>query len=490
MSSIQLNDPPVSNGRKLSFSVAGAVAQTRERFEMVATSIERIADLAAVMAAVLLAYFAYEQLEIGRRQHYSLPVVFGTAFVFGVVFVFMLDREGTYAKASSLLRIRETERILRVSATAFGLVFLVTFFLGRLFSRWAVLFALMSVPTILAFEKELFFLLMRQLHSRGYGVQNVLVYGAGFTGRRVFSSLVRSPKLGMKPIAIVDDQEQLAGQQVHEYAYRRQHSVPVIAGPLTRGMIREYGASLIIVGIPSLPMSRLQQIGAEAFAAKASVAFVPQLSYASDTLTEYEDIDGMLIASLIPEIAKPWYDTCKRVFDLVAVLLLMVPTAIVGTVVACLICLDSPGPVLFHQMRVGRNGIQFKLYKFRSMHATAPKYDFHPRGADDPRVTRVGRWLRRTSLDELPQLVNVMKGDMSLVGPRPEMPFVVEQYNAVHLQRLAVKPGITGLWQLSADRAFFIHENIQYDLYYIRHRNFFMDWAILLHTAVFAMKGM
>jgi lipopolysaccharide/colanic/teichoic acid biosynthesis glycosyltransferase len=123
------------------------------------------------------------------------------------------------------------------------------------------------------------------------------------------------------------------------------------------------------------------------------------------------------------------------------------------------------------------------------MYLEAPKYGFHPKNSDDPRVTRVGRWLRRTSLDELPQLINVLKGDMSLVGPRPEMPFIVERYNANHRQRLQVIPGLTGLWQLSADRAFLIHENIQYDLYYIRHRNFFMDLAILLHTAVFAMKG-
>jgi len=123
------------------------------------------------------------------------------------------------------------------------------------------------------------------------------------------------------------------------------------------------------------------------------------------------------------------------------------------------------------------------------MRVETPTYALHPTGTDDPRVTRIGRWLRRSSLDELPQLINVLKGEMSLVGPRPEMPFIVERYNDLHRQRLQVIPGLTGLWQLSADRSFQIHENIQYDLYYIRHRSFFMDLAILLHTAVFAMKG-
>ena len=157
--------------------------------------------------------------------------------------------------------------------------------------------------------------------------------------------------------------------------------------------------------------------------------------------------------------------------------------------IALLIKLDSPGPVLFSQRRVGKDGKLFTLYKFRSMRVDAPKYEVSPTEPHDPRITRVGRLLRRTSLDELAQLINVVIGDMSLVGPRPEMPFIVEQYTAAHRQRLRVKPAITGIWQLSADRAFQIHDNIQYDLYYIQHRSFFMDFAILLHTVIFAMRG-
>ena len=104
-------------------------------------------------------------------------------------------------------------------------------------------------------------------------------------------------------------------------------------------------------------------------------------------------------------------------------------------------------------------------------------------------LRRIGRLLRRTCIDELPQLLNVFKGEMSLVGPRPEMPFIVDQYEAIHRQRLTVKPGITGLWQLSADRRSLIHENISYDLYYVRGRNLLMDVAILMHTVVFAFRG-
>jgi lipopolysaccharide/colanic/teichoic acid biosynthesis glycosyltransferase len=107
----------------------------------------------------------------------------------------------------------------------------------------------------------------------------------------------------------------------------------------------------------------------------------------------------------------------------------------------------------------------------------------------DPRLTKVGRILRRLSLDELPQFVNVVLGDMSLVGPRPEMPFIAQNYNSAERKRLNVMPGITGLWQLSGDRAFPIHESLDYDLYYIRHRGMFMDLAILIHTVAFAMRA-
>jgi lipopolysaccharide/colanic/teichoic acid biosynthesis glycosyltransferase len=244
-----------------------------------------------------------------------------------------------------------------------------------------------------------------------------------------------------------------------------------------------------VVGIPSLSRQRLQEVAAEAFVAGADLAFVPQLSSGLGKSTSYVDIDGVLIASLGPQTPKRLYEITKRIFDYCVAFVLIVLSAPLWAILACYICWDSDGPVFFRQTRVGRDGKPFELYKFRSMHVTAPRYDFHPTAGDDPRVTHAGRFLRRTSLDEVPQLINVLKGDMSLVGPRPEMPFIVERYNSQHRQRLEVIPGLTGLWQLSADRSFLIHENIQYDLYYIRDRNFFMDLAILLHTAVFAMKG-
>lgn len=463
--------------------------RARVHFARAMSVLERVADLLAVMTAVLLADTTYKVLEVGRRLHYSAPAVLVASVVFAIATVIMLEHDGAYEQGNSLLRIRETERILRVCTKTFAIAFSASFFLWSPFSRWVVFLTAIFFPLLLITEKQMFFAFLRYLHSRGYGMQNVLVYGAGLTGRRVFSALASSPKVGLNPVAVVDDNRELAGQEIFQYGYKRERSVRVIGGPISSDLIRAWQASLIVVGIPSLSNQRLNEIAASAFTCGANVAFVPQMSFDAQTFTEYVDLDGVLIASLEHSPRRLVYEKTKRLFDLTVSLIVLTLTLPVWAVLALLICSDSNGPAFFAQLRVGKDGRTFRMYKFRTMHTEAPKFGFHPTDQKDPRVTRVGRWLRRTSLDELPQLINVLKGDMSLVGPRPEMPFIVECYNANHWQRLSVVPGLTGLWQLSADRAFLIHENIQYDLYYIRHRCFFMDLAIVLHTVLFAMKG-
>ncbi len=204
---------------------------------------------------------------------------------------------------------------------------------------------------------------------------------------------------------------------------------------------------------------------------------------------EYSEIDGMMMASVTTEQERNVSDFAKRAMDILlacfALLILALPCALA----ALLIRLTSPGPAIFRQLRVGRGGRLFYLYKFRSMLVDSPAYAFSPKTGFDSRITPVGRFLRRTCIDELPQIWNVLRGEMSFVGPRPEMPFIVDQYTPLERKRLSVTPGITGLWQLSGDRGCLIHENLEYDLYYLRNRNLFMDVAVLLHTFVFAARG-
>lgn len=159
-------------------------------------------------------------------------------------------------------------------------------------------------------------------------------------------------------------------------------------------------------------------------------------------------------------------------------------------IVALLIKMDSKGPAIFKQPRIGKDGREFYIYKFRTMYITAPREGKSPERPDDVRITRVGRFLRKTSIDELPQLFNILKGDMSLVGPRPEQKSIVEKYYGYYeRQRFLVKPGITGLWQLSMDRTKPIHENLQYDYEYIRGISFWLDLKIICKTVLVLIRS-
>ncbi len=179
----------------------------------------------------------------------------------------------------------------------------------------------------------------------------------------------------------------------------------------------------------------------------------------------------------------------SRLLDIVGAITLTVVTLPLTLAAAIAIVLDSPGSPLFTQMRVGRDGQPFRLWKLRSMRRDAAPYARSP-GDADPAVTRVGRLLRATGLDELPQLVNVLRGDMSLVGPRPEMPFITEGYTALERERLAVRPGLTGVWQLHGDRSRAMHEQVSLDLYYIAFRTLRLDLQLLAATVHYAGQGL
>jgi exopolysaccharide biosynthesis polyprenyl glycosylphosphotransferase len=460
-----------------------------ERFEQALTVFEVAADMIAVVFAVLGGYGIYHWLQIGRRVHYAAGSLFLIASAVAVLFVLLLDRDGGYRPCNGLMRIKETERALRVSAQTFLLILPATFVSQHSFSRWAFAFAFVLVPILLITEKQLLFMAVRMLHSRGYGAQRVIIYGAGNTGRRILSALVRSPKLGLNPVCFVDDDPAMEGKQVFTLGYRRVSPVDVVPGPLTRELIEKLRCTFLVIATSTLTREQHAAVAKVADEMSVRLAFVPNQSLPAEYWTESADIDGLLL-SIVGRPKNKWiYNTAKRVFDFWASFLLILALSPSWLLIALLVRLDSKGPVLFRQQRVGKSGKLFGMFKFRSMYVDAPTYGFSPTDAEDPRITKIGRLLRKTSLDELPQLINVLRGDMSLVGPRPEMPFIVEKYTPFQRQRLHVTPGITGLWQLSADRAFLIHENMQYDLYYIRNRNFFMDIAILLHTILFAMRG-
>jgi exopolysaccharide biosynthesis polyprenyl glycosylphosphotransferase len=466
-----------------------AAKSTATHFRRGILACEILADLLTITCAIRFGYAIYGTLNFGKHIHFSLSVIWAAGAIFSTVLVLMLDRVGAYRRGNSLLRVRETEQILRVSAEALLTVLTVSFFAQILVPRLLPVFCLSFVLLFLLIQKSLLYLIVHALHSRGYGNERVLIYGAGCTGRRVFSVLRASPKLGLPPVAVVDDDLDKVGSALFEMAYERRSSAHIIQGPVTRELLANRGIDLVIIAIPTIDREKFVATVEECLAANVRVSFVPSHLMSFDAWLDYRDIDGILLASFGKPAIRLSYEVAKRVFDVAASLLSIVLASPLFFFLAFLVKIDSKGPVFFRQERIGCDGRPFLMYKFRTMRTSASAYDYSPRESSDPRITRIGRFLRKTSLDELPQLFNVLQGQMSLVGPRPEMPFIVKEYTQRQRQRLGVKPGLTGLWQLSGDRAFLIHENIEYDLYYIRNRNFFMDLAVILHTLIFAMRG-
>ncbi len=186
---------------------------------------------------------------------------------------------------------------------------------------------------------------------------------------------------------------------------------------------------------------------------------------------------------------KPFEQALKRAMDITmsgGMLLFSLPFF---PIICLAIRLSSPGPVIFRHRRIGKDGKPFIMYKFRTMYRDVNEYEEAPIEKNDPRVLPIGRWLRRTSLDELPQLWNVLKGEMSMVGPRPEMSFIVESYEPWQRRRLSVLPGITGLWQISGRKDLPLHANLEYDFYYIQNQSILLDVIILLKTIPVVLFG-
>ena len=317
----------------------------------------------------------------------------------------------------------------------------------------------------------------------------MLIYGATEASKAIYSALRRSPKLGLNPVAIIDDGSGVEGSHIHESSYRHTDPMVSVTAVVHADLIKSLRADVVIVASRPGTRELTQTLVDETERAGATIVFAGEHLAPQAAPMDYIELDGQFLYGLQKIGLRHGPVIVSRAIDVLVAGLLVVLTAPVLLLICVLVHLDSKGPVLFRQRRIGKDGVSFMIYKFRSMHVASCGDLASPSLSGDPRITRVGRWLRKTSLDELPQLFNILRGEMALVGPRPEMAFIVAQYTEQQKLRLSVKPGLTGLWQMSADRSRPIHENLEYDFYYLRNRTVSMDIAILFHTLVFAMRG-
>lgn len=409
---------------------------------------------------------------------------------YGIAFVILARAHQLYTQRDTLLQVAETARILSVSFYSLILLSVGTYLTKSTMPRLLLIYFGAFTAVLLVLQKHTTSRFIRRT-ALVSDQRRVLICGTSREARRLFSYLLHTPSSGRIPIGFLDETGCDNRRIIYSHDYILREHAPVISEPLSEYLFRSLDVQEIFV-TPTISQSRMNEILALAVDAGVSVSLVGACHpYFAEHCTSVQMFDGLMLTTFDTEGEPPLaYLFCKRAIDFLVSCLLLVLTLPVWLAVAVLVKATSKGPVFFRQERIGQSGKPFVMLKFRSMYADTPRYARSPERSDDTRITPAGRFLRRTSLDELPQFLNVLAGDMSLVGPRPEMPYVTEKYTPLERRRLSVPQGLTGFWQLSGDRRFRIHEAIEYDLYYIENRGTFLDLAILLHTLAFAMKGL
>ena len=446
-------------------------------------------DFLTISVSIMTAYKIYRLLEIGLHVYYEKRQFAVVSLFAAFVTVLLMQGFGVYRKESSLLNTEEIKNVIKASTTSF-LLFSVVLVFGKYSpSRYVLVFSFMIGTVLLVVEKTLLYHLHASLWvGNGYN-RRIFIYGAGELGQTLYRVIINSPKMGIVPVGFIDDDVGKIGWSCHASGFKRSTCLAILGSYEDIDKLATYHeVTEVFVTIPDIDQERLERIISELKSRGMKVSFVPNLYRMFVHRIRVTQVGGIPLVSEYENFL-PGYCIWKRWIDLALTAPLLLTALPLMAVIAAAIRVDSDGPIFFRHERVGKDGRLFQIFKFRTMYSNADPYEVNPTVPDDPRITRVGRFLRRTSLDEIPQLYNVLKGEMSLVGPRPEMPFIVEQYEDIHRERLRVLPGITGLWQLSGDRKRAIHENMDYDLYYIKHMSFFLDLAILIETLIFAFRG-
>ena len=330
------------------------------------------------------------------------------------------------------------------------------------------------------FSHQLVQLFIKEIHSRGLGLHKVLVVGSGELGQRVVQRLNMYPEIGFTVVGYLTRNPEKIGLDIEG------DKVLGLYEDLNQ-TIKEYDVSQIFIALPLNAHDRLQEILASLEEETVDIKLVPDLLSYLDLHSGIEELDGMPLINLTESPLYGWNTLLKRASDILFSGIAILITLPLMLLIALVVKLGSRGPLLYKQERMGLDRDIFIMYKFRSMKIGAEKQT-GPVWAkeDDDRRTPVGSFLRSTSLDELPQLFNVLMGQMSLVGPRPERPIFVEQFKKsipFYMHRLKMKAGLTGWAQVNGWRGnTSLEKRIEFDLYYIKHWSLLFDFKILFLT--------
>lgn len=451
-----------------------------------------LVDTILALAAFMLAYYVRYSLQILRPVFEQNTAPFDPYIPYMGVFVVWLyivyNGSGLYQTVRGRAWVQEVYVILNGATNATLIIMALSFVLQPfVFSRLMLLYVALITVILLSFTRVIQRVLRAWLRGRGIGIERVLIIGMDEVGQAVLRTVLARKDLGLFPVGYVDD-DPLRG----EADLGRVRGLGKIEN-ITQ-IITNHHVHTVIITLRWQEYERINHIVRECQNMGVDVRVVPDLFQLNLKQVQVENLDGIPLLGVGEEPRLNARERLlKRLIDITLIVLISPILLFLFGVIALAIRIEGPGPIFYSATRVGENGKKFKMVKFRSMIPDAEKYrkelvetneldPRHPKIRNDPRITRVGRIIRTTSLDELPNLINVVSGQMSLVGPRPPTPDEVELYDEWHKQRLKTMPGITGLWQVSGRSEVPFDEMCLLDIYYIENWSLGLDIQILLMT--------
>ncbi len=457
-------------------------------------------DAAMAFLGFVLAYVLRYELEFGQvvLEEYDLP--FSRFLWIGVTLVLFLlalfEARGLYRLPRGTPWLETLSRVAGSTTLAIAALVVVLYATQTYYSRLLYVYAWLCMILTVGVGRAILHRGMQWLWRQGIAAERVLVVGAGPLGQQVMQTIRQQPQLGYFLVGYVDDvppPEKPAEDEPFRYLGRPE-DLPLLLEPCR--------IDLAIIALPSEAHRKALEAAAHCRNEGVDFRLAPDIYEMSFDRVDIAELGGIPLLGLKEVAIRGWNLLLKRAIDMFLSLLVLVLGWPLFLLVAIAIKLDSPGPILFAQKRIGRKGRPFTVFKFRTMYERAEREKGRLAALNeadgplfkiraDPRVTRVGRILRRTSIDELPQVLNILLGEMSWVGPRPGTPDEVAQYQPWQRKRLEVLPGVTGLWQISGRSDLSFEDMIRLDIYYIENWSLWLDILILLRTipAVISGKG-
>jgi len=469
-----------------------------ERYRRSVSLALALTDVVLINLAFATAYWVRYDLQwfraVDPANYAPFQAYIPFALVLTILLVISYKLGGVYDQPRSASWLDEVYALVGGTTTGILITMAITFWFQPLvYSRMMFIWAGLIIVTLLSISRLIKRWVWESRMRRGIGVDRVLIVGAGEVGRRLMRNIVAQPELGYQVIGFVDDDPEKNSTDIGRFkALGDIDNLPRV--------VQEETIDEVIITLPWMYHRKILGIMRQCEREQVRARIVPDLFQLALSQVDIEDLGGIPIIGVKEVSITGWNLAFKRACDLAVSLVGLILLSPLMLLISVAIRLESPGPVLFKQVRVGKGGRRFVCYKFRSMRQGAEEE--RPQLADrdeavgpifkirhDPRCTRLGRFLRRTSMDEFPQLYNVLRGEMSLVGPRPAIPAEVEQYQEWHRRRLEASPGMTGLWQVSGRSQLTFDEMCLLDIYYLENWSPLLDLKIALKTAPAVLSG-